>query len=101
MATLSDGSRHREVLLTRGAPGVLVQAKLEGPAVIDLRSLPPNVAEVYVLTIMRQLQRRYRSACAPTGQTVTQHTFYLGCMCSVTYVPGSSNFFAESRNLLQ
>ena len=24
---------------------------------IDLRSLPPNVAEVYVLTIMRQLQR--------------------------------------------
>ena len=36
----------------------LPQAKLEGPAVIDLRSLPPNVAEVYVLTIMQKLQRR-------------------------------------------
>lgn len=45
-------------MLTCGASVVLAQAKLEGPAVIDLRSLPPNVAEVYVLTIMRQLQRR-------------------------------------------
>jgi len=46
-------------MLTRGG-STLLQAKLEGPAVIDLRSLPPNVAEVYVLTIMQKLQRRCR-----------------------------------------
>ncbi len=31
---------------------------------IDLRSLPPNMAEVYVLTIMQKLQRRCRPSCS-------------------------------------
>lgn len=40
------------------ALGAVPLVKLEGDATIDMRSLPPNVAEVYVLAVMGQMQRR-------------------------------------------
>ena len=47
------------------ALGTLPLVKLDGEVTLDLRSLPPNVAEVYVLTVMGQLQRRRDPRCAP------------------------------------
>lgn len=40
------------------ALGAVPLVKLDGEATIDMRALPPNVAEVYVLAVMGQMQRR-------------------------------------------